>query len=108
MEYQPRDRSRLASVIGEQHRVVEADAKHAAAREIDVLAFRGATHAAGADEDAGDSALHAADDAADDRADARARADLGDLAFEAFAFDRIDHSRTDVARSAVNVQPCVV
>ena len=93
------------SIVGEEHGVVEADAKHAATRQIDILAFSRDEHAAGADEDAGDGALHAADDAADDRANTGARTDLADFTFEAFAFDRIDHGRSDVAGSAINGQP---
>src|SRR6185436_6405441 len=72
--------------------------------QVDVLAFGGDQHAAGADQDAGDRALHATDDAADDRANAGARADLADFTLEAFALDRVGDRRPDVGRAPVNRQ----
>src|SRR6185503_15632844 len=55
-----------------------------------VLARSRCRNTAAADQDAGNRTLHAAEDSADDRANTGASADLGHIALDTFALDRID------------------
>src|SRR5688500_5655748 len=91
-----------AALVDQGHGAVEAHAKHGAGFELDVLALGGRDHAAAADQDAGNRALHAAENAADDRADAGAGADALGFVLQAAALERLGHRGTHVAGAAVH------
>ena len=62
--------------VADAQRLIEPHPQHGAGRQLDVFALGRRDDAAAADQDAGDRALHAAENAADDAADRRAGADL--------------------------------
>src|SRR5205085_8457481 len=81
---------------------IKPHTKNRSTRQVDVLALGGRNRSAAANEDAGERALHPAEDAADDHSNTGASANLRRLTANARAFDCLRNGPTDWILASVD------
>src|SRR5688572_22437790 len=96
--------SALSNLLSQGNGGVETNTEHRAGGQLDVLAFGCGNHAAAANQDSGDGALHAAENAADDGANAGTGANALGLTLDAFAFERLRRVGANVVGAVVHLQ----